>query len=186
MKQFIGIAGFTIIALLALWGIVGNYNSVQIPQKPDNTDYIEAFMNDFVITAMNDRGVPRYVIEGEYFEKRKNHDEARINKPVLYMKQQQPWKVVAETALLNEANNTVRLENNVVMEQQNAEPSVTIRTHSLTINTRTEQAYTNDAVTIAQGNSELNSIGLRYNNITSEMELKSRVHGYFVPDKPIK
>jgi LPS export ABC transporter protein LptC len=184
MNRLIGIAGFVLIALLAWWLIIGDYN-VERQQKPGDTDYVEAFMNDFMITAMDEQGTPRYVIEGKYFEKRKNQDEARVDKPIIFLKQETPWKVVADTALVNDITNTLHLENNVVMEQQDTDPAITIRTRSLTINTKKQIAYTDAPVTIAQGNSELNSVGLRYDNTTSELNLKSRVHGYLVPDNPL-
>jgi LPS export ABC transporter protein LptC len=91
------------------------------------------------------------------------------------------WTVTADFALLNDKNNTIQLKDNVVMQQQNIESAVTIRTQSMTIYTKTQIAQTDVLVDITQGNSQLRSTGMIYNNRTSELELTSEVNGYYLP-----
>ena len=67
------------------------------------------------------------------------------------------------------------------MQQKNIEPAVTIRTQNLLINTKTQIAQTSAMVDITQGKSHLNSTGMVFNNITSSLELSSKVNGYYLP-----
>ena len=67
------------------------------------------------------------------------------------------------------------------MQQQDIEPITTIRTQTLTIHTKTQIVKTRAAVTVTQGNSELKSNGMVFNNITSQLELSSNVNGYYLP-----
>ena len=91
------------------------------------------------------------------------------------------WKVSADFALLNDKGNTIQLKENVVMQQQNIEPAVTIRTQSMLIHTITQVAETDAQVDITQGESKITSTGMIYNNITSKLELTSSVSGYYLP-----
>jgi lipopolysaccharide export system protein LptC len=183
MKSLISILSFVLLAMIAWWSIIGDYDSALKDQSTAKPDYIEAFMNDFVITSMDEQGKPRYVIEGKYLEKRNNSDDTLVESPVFYLEHETPWKVVADNAILNDDNEMLYLNKNVVMQQQNADPGIVIHTTSMTIDTRTQLAYTNAPVTIIQGSSKLDSVGFRFNNITSEMELTSDVHGHFFPDE---
>jgi 3-deoxy-D-manno-octulosonate 8-phosphate phosphatase (KDO 8-P phosphatase) len=146
---------------------------------------------EFILEAkglLNDKlhsylGKPRYDMEGKDLEKRNNSDDTLVESPVFYLEHETPWKVVADNAILNDDNEMLYLNKNVVMQQQNADPGIVIHTTSMTIDTRTQLAYTNAPVTIIQGSSKLDSVGFRFNNITSEMELTSDVHGHFFPDE---
>ena len=68
------------------------------------------------------------------------------------------------------------------MQQQNADPPVTIRTSNLLIDTRTQVAKTRARVDISNGLSQIESDGMIYNNISSDLELSSNVNGYYVPN----
>ena len=125
---------------------------------------------------------PDYILNGARLQRNKNSEITEVRLPVLQLIQKTgQWKVSADKALLNDDNETVRLISNVVMQQQNIEPAMTIRTQNLSINAALKTARTKADVDITQGKSRLQSRGMIYNNITNELKLLSNVNGYYLP-----
>ena len=145
--------------------------------------YAEIYMNDFEITAMNEDGSPGYILSGKYLQKINESDDIEIERPIFQMKQQENhWEVIADSAIVNDKEETILLTDNIVMQQQNVEPAVTIRTSNLLIHTKTQIAQTSAHVDISNGLSQIESDGMIYNNISSDLELSSNVSGYYVPN----
>lgn len=181
MKRLISLIVFIAVAIIALWSTLVDFGDDERLQTLSDR-YVETFMNDFEMTAMNDNGEPAYILHGTHLERYSDSDETRIEQPVFQLLDaDNQWRVSAEFALLNDKNNTLKLKNNVLMQQQNIEPAVTIRTQSMLIHTRTQIAQTQAKVELTQGKSQLTSDGMIYNNLTSELELNSNVSGFYLP-----
>ncbi|GMR01292.1 MAG: hypothetical protein BMS9Abin19_0661 [Gammaproteobacteria bacterium] len=184
MKRLISLVIFIAVAIIALWSTMGNYDDKNLSQQKQSNRYVEIFMNDFEMTAMNDNGIPAYTLNGLHLERYNNSDVTRIKQPVFHLlDSDKQWIISADFARVNDKKNTIQLKDNVVMQQQNIEPAVTIRTQSMLIHTQTQIAQTQAQVNITQGKSQLTSTGMIYNNITSELELPSNVSGYYLPYK---
>lgn len=182
MKRFIGFVVFFAVAVIAWWSTTGNFDEQDLFQPTPGKRYVEIFMNDFEMTAMNDNGIPAYKLSGKHLKRYNDSDDTRVEQPVFQLlDSNKQWLVHADYALLNDKKNTIQLENNVVMQQQNAEPAITIRTRRMLIHTRTQVAQTQAQVDISRGKSQLTSIGMIYNNKTSELELSSSVSGFYLP-----
>lgn len=131
---------------------------------------------------MNENGSPNYILNGSYLQRYNDSDETEVQKPVFNLLQKNgQWKISADNAIINDKNETIQLNNNVIMQQQNIEPAITIRTQRLLINTKTQIAQTQTQVNITQGQSLLKAKGMIFNNLTSELELLSNVSGYYLP-----
>lgn len=181
MKTPISLGIFLLLAIFAWWSITEKHEDEQI-QQAKNASYVEIFMNEFEIIAMDDNGSPSYILNGHHLQRHNDSDETEVQQPVFDLIQQNgQWKINADNAIINDKSDTIQLENNVIMQQQNIEPAVTIRTQRLLINTKTQIAQTRARVNITQGQSLLKSDGMIFNNITSELELSSNVSGYYVP-----
>lgn len=182
MKRAISLGIFIVLAIIVLWSITTDYNTSEQFLQVKGKQFAEIFMNDFEMTAMDENGNPDYTLNGAYLQRNKGSDKTEISQPVLqFLRTNSQWKVSADKAILNDSKETVRLIDNVVMQQQNIEPAITIRTQNLFINTVTKVAQTRDNVDITQGNSHLKSIGMVYKNFSSELELSSHVNGYYLP-----
>jgi len=180
MKRLISLIVFAAVAIIA-WSTTSYFNDEEQPQTK-SVRYIEIFMNEFVMTAMDENGKPAYTVDGKRLERYNDSDDSRVEQPVIHMLEAgKQWKVSADFALLNDNKNTIQLRDNVVMQQQNIEPAVTIRTQSMLIHTETQIAETDVHVDITQGKSKITSTGMIYNNITSKLELTSSVSGYYLP-----
>ena len=183
MKHFINLSIFLVIAIIAWWTITEDYNKDDQIQQAKSKRYVEVFMNEFEIMAMDENGKPGYILNGVYLEKYNNSDNTLVQQPELHLTQKNgQWKISADEAIINNKKETLMLKNNVVMQQQNIEPALTIRTQRLVINTKTQIAKTKAAVKITQGKSQMNSNGMIYNNITSALELSSKVNGSYLPN----
>lgn len=181
MKRLISLAIFVAVAIIAWWSTSRYFDEDDL--APDQSPrYVEVFMNEFEMTTMNESGTPAYTLNGKYLERYNDSDDTKVELPVINMLESgKQWIVTAEYALLNEKKNTIQLKNNVVMQQKNTEPTVTIRTQSMLFHTKTQIAQTKEQVDITQGKSQLKSTGMIYNNKTSELELTSSVSGYYLP-----
>jgi len=182
MKRLISLVVFIAVAIIVLWSTMSKFGDDDLFQQKQSKRYVEIFMNDFEMTAMNENGAPAYTLDGSHLERYNNSVKTRIKQPVFHLlDSDKQWVVSADSALVNDKKNTIRLKGNVIMQQQNIEPAVTIRTQSMLIHTKTQIAQTRAQVDITQGKSQLTSTGMIYNNMTSELELSSSVSGYYLP-----
>ncbi len=182
MKHAVSLSIFFALAIIVLWSITEKYDDDNQLQQPESKLYAEIFMNEFEMTSMNENGKPDYILSGKRLERSNDSDDTEIQQPVFHLLQENDqWKVSADSAIINDKKETIQLKNNVVMQQQNIEPAITIRTQKLLIHTKTQIAKTKALVDITQGQSHLKSNGMIFNNVTSELELSSNVNGYYLP-----
>lgn len=182
MKSLISLAIFIALAIFAWWSITEKYSGDNRLHQAKSDRYVEIFMNAFEMTVMDETGKPGYLLQGENLQQYNDSDNIEIKKPVFHLAQpDRQWIVVADTAIVNEKKNTIQLKQNVLMQQQNIEPAVAIRTQSLLIHTKTQVAETRARVNITQGKSQITSNGMIFNNITSKLELSSNVNGFYLP-----
>lgn len=181
MKRLISLAVFAVVATITWWSTTEYFDEEK--QAPAQLkQYVEIFMNEFEMTAMNEKGLPAYTLNGKHLERLNDSDDTEIEQPIVHMLEpDKQWRISADFALLNDKNSTIQLKDNVIMQQQNTEPTVTIRTQNMMIYTRTQIARTKAKVDVTQGKSQLTSNGMIYNNMTSELELTSSVNGYYLP-----
>jgi len=182
MKHITSLSIFLVLAIIAWWSITTDYNNTHQLQQATDKVYAEMFMNQFQMTAINENGKPDYILNGLHLQRYSDSDNTEIKQPVFQLLQEnKQWTVSADKALINDRNETLQLIDNVIMQQQNIEPAVTIRTQNLLINTSTQITQTQAPVEITRGKSRIKSNGMIFNNITSELELSSNVNGYYLP-----
>ncbi|MBL4711212.1 MAG: LPS export ABC transporter periplasmic protein LptC [Gammaproteobacteria bacterium] len=184
MKRLISFSIFFVVAIVAWWSTSNDlYDDNQLQQFTDKP-YIEIFMNKFELTAMNDSGKPGYTLQGLELIKYNDSDDTIIQQPVIHLLQKSgQWTITAENAVLNNSNKTIQLNDHVIMQQQNRELASTIRTQSLLIHTQKQIAQTSALVEITRGKSLIRSTGMTYNNLTSELELSSKVSSHYLPNE---
>jgi len=181
MKHFVRLGIFIALAIFA-WSSITKFYSEDKGLLDKSRHYVELFMNEFEMTTMNEKGEPVYILNGTSLKRYNDSDDSQIQQPVFQLLlADNQWLVSADSATINDKSEIIKLNGNVVMQQQNVEPATTIRTQTLTIHTKTQIAKTRALVTVTQGNSQLKSNGMIFNNITSQLELTSNVNGYYSP-----
>jgi lipopolysaccharide export system protein LptC len=184
MKRSISLTLFIIMCFVVLWTITTDHSDEAQDTMVKSKRYIELFMNEFQLTSMDKEGRPSYMMTGTELKRYSNSQDTEVSQPVLHLLQQDnQWVINADTAFFNDKKNTIRLKNNVLMQQKNVTPAVNLRTQSMLVNTKTQIAQTKAHVNITKGNSTLNSEGMIYNNVTSELKLLSRVNGLYEPNE---
>ena len=182
MKGLISFSLFIFIAIIVWWSITQDLSDNRQLQQTINKPYVDIFMNEFELTAMDENGAPSYILYGSHLQRFNNSDDAEIKQPVFHLLQKDAqWKITADSATLNNKNKTIRLNKNVFMQQQNIEPAVSIRTQTLLVHTNTQIAQTQALINFTKGQSQMESNGMIFNNITNELELLSNVNGVFLP-----
>lgn len=183
MKGLISFSLLIIIAIIVWWSITEDFSDSQL-QQTNQKPYLDIFMNEFELTAMDESGVPSYRLHGAYLQQFNGSNDAEIKQPVIHLlKKNAQWKITADNAILNNKKKTIQLNNNVFMQQLNIEPAVNIRTQTLLVHTKTQIAQTPALINFTQGLSKVKSNGMIFNNVTNELELLSNVSGSVLPDE---
>lgn len=182
MKHIVSLSIFLALAVVAWWSITNDYNKSSRINQLRSTDYAEIFMNEFKMTSMNKDGQPNYILQGAYLQRSNNSDDAKIKKPIFqFFQNNKQWNISANNAIINDRKETIQLKNDVLMQQINSEPAVTIRTQNLLIHTKNQTASTDVNVDITHGKSHFTSNGMVFNNTTNELVLSSQVSGQYSP-----
>lgn len=182
MKGLISFSLFIVIAIIVWLSITQDISDSRQLQQTSDEPYVDIFMNEFELTAMDESGAPSYILHGSHLQRFNNSDDTEIKQPVFHLLQKDAqWKITADSAIVNNKNKTIRLNNNVFMQQQHIEPAVSIRTQTLLIHTKTQIAQTQALINFTKGPSQVKSNGMIFNNLTSELELLSNVNGVFSP-----
>lgn len=182
MKRLLTLSIFVIIAL-AFWGLQNfDGDKDKAVNDHDNPRFVDLFIRDFTLTAMNENGKPGYTLQASYFEHFNDGSNPQIEKPVLHLLQANSnWIITAKTGEIDNDNHLIILHDDVVMQQQQTEFPVQVETSQLKINTRNQIARSDQAVNIIQRELKLKAKGLILNNSTGELELLASVKGKYAP-----
>lgn len=181
MKRLLTLSIFAIIALV-FWGLQMFEEEKQDAVKDEvEPHFVDLFMRNFTLTAMNENGKPGYRLQASYFEHYNDGSNSLVEEPVIHLlEENNSWIITAKTGELDNDNNVIVLHDNVVMQQQQTDIPVHVKTSQLEINTNSKVARTDQRVNITQGELKLESRGMILNNSTGEFELLASVKGNYV------
>lgn len=171
-----------IIAALIFWGSRTWEKKTAINELAiSDPHYVDVFINDFTITAMNDEGEPRYTLQAKRLEHYNDNQYAVIEQPVIQLKQNdQHWLISAETGEIDDGNEQIILRNKVVLQQQNKQHPIRLETEQLEIDIHKQLVKSAQTVSIIQQDFHLKSEGMILNNATGQLELLKQVEGHYV------
>ncbi len=185
MKTLLSIVIFITVAIIAWWSVSDKkpYNGI-LPHAI-NRPYLELFMDNFKMTAINSLGSPDYILTGKHLERYSNSDDATISQPTFkFLRENSQWLIIAKHAIINQKKKTIVLNDNVVMQQQNSSEPIQITSKSMHIDTEKLTAYTSMPVHIKQGLSKMQSTGMVFYSQKKILELNEKVKGYYLNTKP--
>lgn len=168
-------------SIIIWWSLTTNNEKHGTSTPGGNQPYVEIFMNEFTITSLNSTGKVEYTLTGTRLERYNNSDDAIITQPVFnFLQMDNQWLITADKAVINQQKNIIKLSDNVVMQQQNKPLAIKVNSDVMVINTEKQTARTQTPVTIEQGLSKMNAIGMVYFNRQSKLVLNSEVNGYYL------
>ena len=181
MKTLISGIVFIIAAIIVWWSITDRSAYNDHLQPVMKQPYLEIFMDNFKITALNSLGQVDYILSGKRIERYHNSENATAFLPVFkFLQQNNQWLITAKTAIINQKNNTIKLSNNVVMQQQNQPQAIKITSQTMLINTLTQTASTNSPIEFLNGQSKMQSTGMIFYHRKNVFELNRKVHGFYL------
>jgi lipopolysaccharide export system protein LptC len=142
-------------------------------------DYI---VNNFTIKRFDAQGKLYQTLAAKEMRHYPDDDSTESDQPHLTYHQELKTFITADQAWIDSGGKTVQLERNVRVRHENAKgPETVLTTTSLTVLSDEEIARTKAPVTITQGGTVINGIGLESNNKTQINVLGGRVHGTIAP-----
>ena len=182
MKQLFTLSIFAFIAL-AFWGLQSyeNKNDISTADEADS-HFVDLFMRDFTLTAMDKNGKPGYTLQASYFEHYKDETHSLIVEPVIhFLSSNSRWVISARTGKIDNDHKRIVLDNDVVLRQQETDFPIEVKTSQLEIDTDQQIATSTKPVNIIHNKLKLQSTGMVLNNSSGELELLARVRGNYVP-----
>jgi len=181
MKTFFGLTVFIIIAIIAWWSVSEKTRQDKTLQGTTNQPYLQAFINNFKLTSIDISGKADYTLTGSRLERYNNSANATISQPIFnFLQPGKQWKITADTAIINQENTLINLQDDVVMQQKNTPQAIKVTSQHMQINTRKQITSTSSPVQITQGLSTIHSTGMIFYNRKHILELNSNVNGYYV------
>lgn len=160
-----------------------SYEKKQANVISEKTDphFIDLFMRDFTMTAMNKEGTPSHTLQADYLEHYSDGKNAHLEKPVIRLLQAKSnWIISAETGEIDDNRSQIKLYDNVVLTQQETEFPIQIETSQLEIDTSRQIAKTDQVVNIAQKGLKLQSKGMVLDNASGRFELLANITSTYV------
>ncbi|MDH5711825.1 MAG: LPS export ABC transporter periplasmic protein LptC [Gammaproteobacteria bacterium] len=172
-----------IIAALIFWGSqVWEKQKIISTLESSDPHYIDVFINDFTITAMNEAGEPSYTLRARRMEHYNDNQYARLDQPFIEFRQKdQHWLISARNGEIDDDSQLITLRDDVVLQQQGKENPIRLETQHLEIDTRAQLAKSTETVSIIQKEFNLKSEGMILDNATGQLELLREVEGNYVP-----
>jgi lipopolysaccharide export system protein LptC len=145
-------------------------------------DYI---VEKFSFVRMTLAGQPRYIISGEKLTHRPSDDSLDVVLPVVQnlSSKQPPMTMHAKAAHIDQATNVVDLIGDVDIQRPplGAAQAMTLKTDALTVYTDEDRMETKQPFQLVIGNTTVAGVGMKANNATGQLDVKSRMQLNFPP-----
>lgn len=167
---FVAVGSFWLVQVVNQAG-----QEAQVDRHRNEPDYI---IDRFSMVRMNKAGQPAYIISGEKLTHRPIDDASDIDKPYVHSlsNDQPPMNMHADTAHVDQGNTRVQLNGNVdvVRPATPTAQGMRMTTPALTVYPDEERMETASPVALEMGNATANSVGMKANNATREVQLGGR------------
>jgi len=181
MRTYITLAIFIIIAVGSFW-FLQNLTEDPVTDVTSDSHFPDYFMENFSITSLNTSGQPEYILKAIKMLHYSDDDKAELEQPFLNIKQtDNDITLRASRAVFLQQENTIYLHDKVVIHRaaSKTQSELSIFTDYLKIDTKSHIAETHLAAQVKTPEAELNTIGLKLDNIQGTVTLQSRVRGTY-------
>ena len=181
MRTYITLAIFIIIAIGSFW-FLQNLTEEPATDKTADSHFPDYFMENFSITSLNPQGKPEYILKAEKMLHYSDDDKAELDQPFINIKQaDNDITLRASRAIFLQQQNTIFLHDKVVIHRaaSKTQSELSIFTDYLKIDTESHIAETHLAARVKTPEAELNTIGLKLDNMQGTVTLQSQVKGTY-------
>ncbi len=181
MRTYFTLAIFIVFAVGSYW-LLQNTNKEITEDKKSAERFPDYFMENFSITSMNIQGQPESILKAKKMLHYADDDSAELDQPSLrFNRGKSQVTLTADRAKFFKQKNILYLYDNVIIHRQASasQSELFIYTNDLKINTETNIAETEQAATIKMPQTEINSVGLIFDNIRGTLTLPSKVKGVY-------
>ena len=181
MRTYITLAIFIIIAVGSFW-FLQNLTEEPVSDITTDSHFPDYFMENFSITSLNPKGQPEYILKATKMLHYSDDDKAELEQPFLNIKQtDNDITLQATKAVFLQQKNTIYLHDKVIIHRaaSNTQSELFIFTDYLKIDTKSHVAETHLAARVKTPEAELNTIGLKLDNMQGTVTLQSQVKGTY-------
>ncbi len=183
MRKTVSLIIISLIALVSWWfqDIWKEAPIVQIQKDKHFPDY---FMENFILTNMDEHGSPAYILKAQKLLHYADDDSSELTQPSIeFFNTKGNWIISAERAQLLSDKQLIHLHNKVRLQRASSsqQPALSIDTDYLLIHTDQELAETDQPTRILSQGLELTSLGMVFDNRQGILKLLSNVKGTYEP-----
>lgn len=156
-----------------------------MPQVDKTRHYPDYYLTNFMLTTMDDNGVPRNQLSAENMFHYSDDDTSNLEKPnlVIFQNGMDSWEIRAERGLVSEGGKAVMLAGDVFIEQVNgrSDRNLKIITSDLSIRTEEDFVTTEKPITIVDDFGVTEAVGMRADLKERRLQLMTQVRGNYQP-----
>jgi lipopolysaccharide export system protein LptC len=169
------------IGVLLLWRYGAEAPPVVTPAQ--RSDYV---LRDFELITLDDEGNESFTVRGPFLQRDRSGKSLSLVRPRFSFPAADGggrWKARADRAWVSEGGEQVHLMRNVRMTGPESPAGLVtrFRTSRLVVFPDTEEARSDERVTVTQGDSILEGTGLRADMKAKRFTLQNQVKGRYVP-----
>jgi len=169
------------IAVGSFW-FLQNLTEEPVSDITADSVFPDYFMENFSITGLNTFGKPEYILKAKKMLHYSDDDKAELDHPFINLKQaDNDITLRASRAIFLQQKNTIFLHDKVIIHRaaSKTQSELSIFTDYLKIDTKSHIAETHLAARVKTPEAELNTIGLKLDNMQGTVTLQSQVRGIY-------
>jgi len=183
----------TVLLLIILLAIASSWFFETIKDNQEQPEEIvshdpDYFLENFTATSRNIKGEITYKVVAIHLEHYPDDNSMKLQKPIFsfYDDNIKTWDAVADEAIIFQETQVIHLNGHAILKQllgtqENFTPSK-ITAEQLTIEAKKKIAHTTSNITLTQGNSHIQAVGMRADMNKNKIEFLSKTRSHYVID----
>lgn len=171
-----------LIAGLSIWLLPEQQEQQPLPINRGGVA-VDTFMENFTTQVLDSRGRPQYILRARHMEHYPHDGHSELEQPLLTLYQDdEQWTVSAARGVLEKNNEKIMLHGEVMIDKHlrdDPAPVLQIQTRELLVLPPQSYAETDQQTRIIQGNSTIDSRGVRAFFEEKRIQLLSQVRGVY-------
>lgn len=180
-KNLLLVALALLLVLLGNWLAEQGVKQVDMALAPEATVQQDYYLNDVTITELDEEGLPQHRLQAKQLSHFSVGEQTELQQPELEILEQNrvAWRVVAEQGTLSPQQDEVLLQGAVHLTQNDRRAPLQLTTSALRIQPKLGRADTTQPVTLTQGKTRIQAIGMKMDQPAQRLSLLSRVRGRY-------